>query len=132
MSANKIIIPEDLLQLKPSAALESVSMSKLARRGTLVLQQIVARAQAVAVKVQGQGTMVTLSQHQYDEMVELISLIQKEKSEDGFTQALSQQFDVLMTRMSQPDAARATGAALFGDPATLNKAYQPGVTETKA
>ena len=131
MPADKITIPDDLLRLKPSDALESVSMSKLAREGTSVLQQILTSAQAVAVKVQGQGSMVTLSQHQYDEMVELIQLIQEEKSEDGFTRALSQEFDELMTRMNLPKAAQTTEAALFADPTTLNKSYQPGKTEVK-
>jgi len=132
MSADKITIPEDLLHLKPSSALESVSMSKLARTGTSVLQQIITTTQAVAIEVQGQGAMVTLSRHQYDEMVELIRLIQEEKSEDGFTQALSQQFDELVSRMNQPGATQATDAALFGDAATLNKHYKPGTTEAKA
>ena len=131
MPADKITIPDGLLRLKPSDALESVSMSKLAREGTSVLQQILTSAQAVAVKVQGQGSMVTLSQHQYDEMVELIHLIQEEKSEDGFTRALSQEFDELTTRMTLPDAARTTEKALFADPVTLNKSYQPGKTEAK-
>ncbi len=131
MPADKITIPDDLLHLKPSYALESVSMSKLARKGTSVLQQIMTTAQAVAVKIQGQGSMVTLSQHQYDEMVELIRLIQEEKSGDGFTQALSQEFDELVTRMNLQDAAQATEAALFADPETLNRSYQPGKTETK-
>ncbi|RKZ63347.1 MAG: hypothetical protein DRQ44_10135 [Gammaproteobacteria bacterium] len=131
MPADKITISDDLLRLKPSDALESVSMSKLARKGTSVLQQIMSTAQAVAIKVQGQGSMVTLSQRQYDEMVELIHLIQEEKSEDGFTLALSQEFDELMTRMKRPGAARATETALFADPATLNRSYQPGKTEVK-
>ena len=131
MPADKITIPDDLLQLKPSDALESVSMSKLARKGTSVLQQIMTTAQAVSVKIQGQGSMVTLSQHQYDEMVELIHRIQEEKSGDGFTRALSQEFDELVTRMNQQDAAQATEAALFTDPKTLNRSYQPGKTEAK-
>ncbi|WP_198263017.1 hypothetical protein [sulfur-oxidizing endosymbiont of Gigantopelta aegis] len=106
-------------------------MSKLARQGSAVLQQIVSTSQAMAVKVQGQGAMVTLSQRQYDEMVELIHAIQLEKFSDGFTESLSQQFDELMARMNQPDADKATQAALFGTPAALNKAYRPGATESK-
>lgn len=132
MAANKITISGDLLHLKPSDALESVSMSKLARRGTSVLQQLMTTAQAVTIKIQGQGAMVTLSQHQYDEMIELIRLVQEEKSEDGFTQALSQKFDDLMVQMNQPGSAQATEAALFADPAVLNSGYQLGKTETKA
>ncbi|NOX91957.1 MAG: hypothetical protein GXP18_05770 [Gammaproteobacteria bacterium] len=131
MSADKISISKDLLRLKPFDALDSLPISKLARQGSAVLQQIVSTSQAVAVKVQGQGAMVTLSQRQYDEMVELIHAIQLEKSSDGFTELLSQQFDELMIRMNQPGAARATQTALFDTPATLNKAYRPGATETK-
>lgn len=131
MSDKRITIPEDLLHLKPSDALESVSMSKLARKGTSVLQQILATAQAVSVKIQGQGAMVTVSQRQYDEMVALIRQLQEEKSEDGFIQTLSQRFDRLIASMDQPGAAQATETALFGDPASLNKTYRPGVTESK-
>jgi len=131
MSADKISISKDLLHLKPFAALESMPMSKLARQGSAVLQQIISTSQAMAVKVQGQGAMVTLSQRQYDEMVELIQAVQLEKSNDGFTESLSQQFDELMIQMNQPDADKAAQAALFGTPATLNKVYQSGATESK-
>lgn len=131
MSSGKITIPEDLLQLKPFDALDSVPMSSLARKGTSVLQQVMSTAQAVAIKIQGQGAMVTISQHQYDEMIELIHTINEEESKDGFIQSLSQQFDDLMIQMNQPGAAQATEASLFGDADTLNKAYRPGVTETK-
>jgi len=130
MSAERILIPKDLLQLKPSDALESVSMSKLARTGTAILRQITSTSQAVAVKVQGQGAMVTLSQHQYDEMVELIRQLREEKAYDRFTQALSQRFDALVAQMREPGAARATSEALFGDPAALARSYQPGTTES--
>lgn len=129
MSSDNITIPDDLLCLKPFAALESVPMSKLARKGTSVLQQVVSKAQAVAIEVQGQGAMVTLSQHQYEEMVELIQALNVEKSNSGFIQSLTQQFDTLMQQMNQPDAAQATQAALFGDPDSFNKTYQPGSTE---
>ena len=130
MSAEKINIPDDLLQLKPSDALESVSMSTLARTGTAVLRQITATSQAVTVKVQGQGAMVTLSQGQYDEMVELIRRLQAEKSDDGFTRALGQRFDELVARMNQPSPTQATNAALFGDSNSLNQSYRPGATES--
>lgn len=66
-----------------------------------------------------------------EEMLELIHTVHERKPTDGFTQSLSQQFDELMARMNQPDAARATEAALFVDPAARNKAYHPDVTETK-
>jgi len=52
----------------------------------------------------------------YD-MVQLIRRIQEEKSEDGFPQMLSQQFDQLVAGMNRSEAAQATEAALFGDPA---------------
>ena len=131
MSAEPITIPEDLLNLKPSEALESVSMSTLARTGTAVLRKITATAQAVTVNIQGQGAMVTVSQRQYDEMVELIQQLQEKKSDDGFTEALSQRFDELIAGMNRSGGARATDAALFGDPASLNNSYQPGATESK-
>lgn len=131
MSAERITIPEDLLRLKPSEALESVPMSRLARTGTAVLRQLTATAQAVTVKIQGQGAMVTLSQRQYDEMVDLIRRLQEAKSEDGFTKALTRQFDELVTAMNRPGAAQATEAALFGDTTALNRTYRPGTTETK-
>jgi len=131
MSAEQITIPEDLLHLKPSNALESVSMSKLARTGTAVLRQITATAQAVHVKVQGQGAMVTVSQRQYDEMVELIRQLQAETSDDGFTRVLGRRFDDLLAKMNRPGAAQATDGALFGDPASLNETYRPGETESE-
>ena len=130
MPARPVPIPEDLLQLKSSAALESVSMSTLARKGTAVLRQITDNAQAVSVKVQGQGAMVTLSQRQYDEMIELIQRLQREIEDDGFTRALSRRFDDLVAAMDRPDAARATEDALFGDTDALNRSYRPGTTET--
>ena len=131
MSTEHITVPEDLLRLKPSAALESVSMSRLARTGTAVLRQVTATLQAVNVKVQGQGAMVTVSQHQYDEMVDLIRRLQAEKSDDGFTQVLGQRFDDLVSKMNRPGAAATTDAALFGDPISLNQSYAPGDTESK-
>lgn len=131
MSTERIMIPEDLLQLKPSDALESVPMSKLARTGTEVLRQITATSQAVAVKIQGHGSMVTLSQRQYDEMVELIRQLQEEKSDDGFTQTLSHRFDALVEKMNRRGAAEAMRTALFSDVSTLNENYRPGATEAK-
>ena len=131
MSSPPISIPDDLLQLKPSDDLESVSMSRLARTGTAVLRQLTATAQAVAVKVQGQGAMVTLSQRQYDEMVALIGQLRDAQSDDGFTEALRQEFDELVTQMNRPGASEATGRALSGDPASLNDSYQPGATEKR-
>lgn len=130
MAAKLITIPEDLLHLKPSSALESVAVSRLARKGTAVLRQLTDTAQAVAVNIQGYGSMVTLSQQQYDEMVDLIRRIQEAEPEDGFTQALSERFDDLVSSMTQPGAGKATETALFSSPESLNKAYRPGTTET--
>jgi predicted transcriptional regulator len=127
MPTRDIHIPDDLLHLKPSEALESVSMSRLARTGTAMLRQLTENAQAVAVKVQGQGAMVTLSQRQYDEMISLIQQLQEEQSEDGFLAVLSQQFDSLTAGMNQPNA---TEQALFSDPENLNEHYRPGDTES--
>lgn len=130
MSSRPIPIPEDLLQLKPSQALESVSMSKLARTGTSVLRQITGTAQAVSVKIQGQGAMVTISQRQYDEMVELIRQLRDNNDEDGFTRVLSERFDGLVAKMNEPGAAVKMDKALFGDTASLNSSYRPGDTES--
>jgi hypothetical protein len=130
MRTKDIMIPEDLLRLKHSVELESVSMSSLARKGTSVLQRIMATAQAVMVKIQGHGAMVTVSQRQYDEMVDLIHRLRQDPSRDDFTQALGQRFDALVAGMNQPDAVRVTEATLFVEPASLNKTYQPGTTET--
>lgn len=130
MTAVKINIQDDLLKLKPSDKLESVSMSQLARNGTLVLRQMLTTSQAVAVKIQGHDAMVTLSQKQYDDMVALIRQIRDEHSEDGLIQALGNRFDDLVANMNQPGAAKATAAALFSNPDELNKSYRAGITET--
>lgn len=129
MPNEKITIPDDLMQLKPSTELESVSMSELARKGSAVLRKIVASAQAMAIKVQGQGEMVTVSQRQYDEMVELINRLKQDKTHDDFARVLSLRFDDLVAGMNRPGATNATDTALFADPATLNKTYLPGATE---
>jgi len=130
MSAGHITIPEDLLHLKPSDALESVSMSKLARTGTAILRQLAATEQAVTVNIQGQGAMVTVSQRQYDEMVKLIRQLREDQADDGFAQALKQRFDDLVAGMNEPDAGHATNSALFGEPSALNETYRPGATES--
>lgn len=123
-------IPPSLAKLKPSHELESVSTSKLARTGTMVLQRILSMTQAIAVKVQGQGAMVTLSQGQYDEMVALIRRLQAADGDQSFVQALGERFDSLTASMNRPGAAEATESALFADPASLNRTYRPGTTET--
>jgi hypothetical protein len=130
MRTEDIMIPEDLLQLKHSTELENVSMSSLARKGTSVLQRIMATAQAVMVRIQGHGAMVTVSQRQYDEMVDLIHRLRQDQAGDNFTRTMSQRFDALVAGLNQPDVAQATEAALFSDPASLNKTYRPGATET--
>lgn len=129
MHGERVDIPEKLMQLKPSAALESVSMSKLARTGTAVLRQILATDQAVTVEIQGQGAMVTLSQRQYDEMVAVIHRLGEVKTENDFSEVLSRQFDELVAEMNQAGATRAMDSALFADPQTLNASYRPGATE---
>ena len=130
MRTEDIMIPEDLLRLKHSTELDNVSMSSLARKGTSVLQGIIATAQAVLVKIQGHGAMVTVSRRQYDEIVDLIHLLQQDRAGDDFTQDLGRRFDALVAAMNQSGAVRKTEAALFGDPASLNKTYHPGTTET--
>ena len=50
--------------------------------------------------------MVIVSQRQYDEMVELMQQLREKKSDDGFTQALSQRFDELIAGMNRPGQAR--------------------------
>jgi len=94
-----------------------------------VLRQLTAGAQAVTVKVQGQGAMVTVSQQQYDEMVDLIRSIQEEQAGNDFSRVLSRRFDELVADMNRPGAAEAMEAALFADPATLAAHYRPGVGE---
>ncbi len=130
MLRDKITIPSDLMDLKPSSDLQSVSMSSLARKGTAILRQITDSAQAVAVKIQGHGSMVTLSQRQYDEMVVLLQQLQQESADDGFTQALGERFDTLVATMNRPGAAAMMDAALFTEENTLNSNYRPGATET--
>lgn len=130
MSSDRITIPNDLMDLKPSSDLQSVSMSSLARKGTALLRQLTGTAQAVAVKIQGHGSMVTLSQRQYDEMVALLQQLRQDSADDGFTRALGERFDKLVEGMHQPGAAAAMDAALFADTDTLNSHYRPGATET--
>ena len=55
----------------------------------------------------------------------------RERAEDGFTQVLGQQFDRLVATMNRPGAGKATGEALFGEPAELDRTYRPGATETE-
>ncbi len=128
MTVRHIPIPDDLKLLKSSADLESVSMSQLARKGTAILRQLVESNQAVAVRVQGQGAMVTLSQRQYDELIELLRQLRQESEDDGFLEALAEQFDELSARMSDSESA---GKALFTEAENLNRHYQPGDTEAK-
>ena len=130
MPFHRITIPDDLMDLKPSSDLQSVSMSSLARKGTAVLRQLTDSAQAVAVKIQGHGSMVTLSQRQYDEMVALLQQLRQDSSDDGFTRALGERFDTLVATMNQSGAATAMDAALFTEADTLNSNYRPGATET--
>ncbi len=130
MSTDKITIPNDLMHLKPSCDLQSVSISNLARKGTALLRQLTDTAQAVAVKIQGHGSMVTLSQRQYDEMIALLQQIQRDNADDGLSQALADRFDALVATMNQSGASEAMDAALFAKTDTLNAHYRPGATET--
>lgn len=130
MSKRLIQVPEDLQQLKPSSDLETVSVSRLARKGTELLSQLTESSQAVAVQVQGLGSMVTLSRRQYDEMIELVRLLSDESVDDDFTRTLSEHFDSMIATMNQPGASDAVDAALFADADTLNASYRPGTTET--
>jgi PHD/YefM family antitoxin component YafN of YafNO toxin-antitoxin module len=130
MPFDKITIPNDLMDLKPSSDLQSVSMSSLARKGTALLRQLTNTAQAVAVKIQGHGAMVTLSQRQYDQMVALLQQLRQDSSDDDFTRALGERFDTLVATMNQPGAPAAMDAALFTEAETLNSNYCPGATET--
>ena len=131
MAIRQINVPSGLKQLKHSSELESVPVSRLARKGTEVLTQITESAQAVAVQVQGLGSMVTLSRRQYDEMVDLISHINAPQTDDGFNQALTDRFDAMVATMNQPGAADAAEAALFTAAETLSASYRPGTTETR-
>ncbi len=126
MTIRHISIPDDLMLLKSSDDLQSVSMTQLARKGTAILRQLTESNQAVAVKIQGQGAMVTLSQRQYDEMIELLQQLRQESEDDGFLEALAEQFDVLSARMSDAESA---GKALFTEAEYLNRHYRPGDTE---
>lgn len=130
MPFDRITIPNDLMDLKPSSDLQSVSMSSLARKGTALLRQLTDTAQAVAVKIQGHGSMVTLSQRQYDEMVTLLQQLRQDSSDDGFTQVLGERFDTLVATMNQAGAATSMDAALFTKEDALNSNYRPGATET--
>lgn len=115
--------------IKPMSELESVPVSRLARRGTELLSRLTAGSQGVAIHVQGVGSMVALSSQQYDEMVAVINGLNDARS-DGFAQALSQQFDALVERMNQADAESAIDEGLFAGSDVLNASYQPGDTET--
>lgn len=130
MAVNRITIPDDLMHLKPSRDLQGVSMSSLARKGTALLRQLTDSAQAVAVNIQGHGSMVTLSMKQYDEMVALLQQLRQDDADDGLIQALGDRFDSLVATMNRPGAAAAMDTALFTDADTLNNNYRPGATET--
>ena len=129
--SNPLILPDELLGLKNSAELETVSLSQLARRGTAVLQQILASAEPVAITVQGQGTMVTVSKNQYDQIVALITQLSQTQPDSDVMYVLSQRFDELVARMNQPGASQVMEAALFADPEKLNESYRPGSTEDR-
>ncbi len=120
-----------LRRLKPSSELETVPVSRLARKGTELLSRITETSEAVAVQVQGVGSMVTLSRRQYDEIVALVDQLGAIPQDDGFGEALGARFDALVERMNQPGADQTTDEALFGDVEHLNRSYRPGATETE-
>ncbi len=122
-------LPSSLSRLDPSSQLERLPLSRLARSGTRKLRELVESGRPVAVTVQGQGTMVALSQRQYDEMVDLI---RQQQAEDALTRALAERFDVLTTQMNRPGNREATETALFAEPEALNASYRPGETGEKA
>ncbi|TVS13814.1 MAG: hypothetical protein EA419_00790 [Wenzhouxiangella sp.] len=117
-------------RLKPSSELETVPVSRLARKGTELLSRLAETSEAVAVQVQGVGSMVTLSRRRYDEIVAMVNNLGREPKDDDFARALSTRFDALVANMNQPGAPEAVDAALFADPDVLNDSYQPGTTET--
>ncbi|MEM7706704.1 MAG: hypothetical protein AAF358_14185 [Pseudomonadota bacterium] len=125
-------IPESLRDLKPSEALDSLSMSQLARNGSAILRSLMETEGAVTVKVQGQGAMVTLSQRRYDELVALIRSLETPPESDRLTEALRSEFDALKSAMANEDASDTADKALFGGVDTLRKSYRPGETEAKS
>ncbi len=135
MATRELKASESLRKLKPSAELETVPVSRLARKGTELLSELVESSQAVAVQVQGVGSMVTLSRRQYDELVALVQGLGEENIEgedDGFARALRERFDALVSTMNRSGGQRAVDEALFGDVDRLNASYQPGDTESDA
>lgn len=80
MPTDRIEIPGDLLQLKPSDDLDSVSLAEFTRTSTSVLQKMLEMGQAVTVNIQGGDGVVAVSARQYDEMVDLICQIQQKQS----------------------------------------------------
>jgi len=123
-----VIVPEDLMFLQPSEELPHISMSSLARKGTELLRTQVDKMQPVSVKVQGAGSMVTISQRQYDEIVALIQSLRK--PEDGMSKYLSDRFDALVAGMRDGAGERAHDTLFSTTDDGLNKAYRLGDTET--
>ena len=117
-------------RLKPSSELETVPVSRLARKGTELLSRLTETSEAVAVQVQGVGSMVTLSRRRYDEIVAMVNNLGHEPEADDFTRALGARFDALVATLNRPGAPEAVDAALFAGPDALNASYKPGTTET--
>lgn len=82
MPTDHIEIPSDLLQLKPSAEIESVPLSRFLHKSASVLQNMLEIGQSVTVSIHDRGAMVLVSRRQYDEMVELICQIREKDSGD--------------------------------------------------
>ena len=123
-------LPMGNKRLKPSSELEHVPVSRLARKGSELLSELTETSEAVAVQVQGVGSMVTLSRRRYDEIVAMVNGLGPEPEDDDFTRVLGARFDALVATMNQPGAGEAVDAALFADSADLNASYRPGTTET--
>jgi len=66
----------------------------------------------------------------YDMTEAPIYQIDEEQAGVRFPEALAQRLDDLIAQMNRPGAAQAVESALLADPATLNRTYRPGATET--
>jgi len=55
---------------------------------------------------------------------------EREQTADEVTEAIARVFDDLVAKMNRPGAGQATDSALFAHPASLNRTYRPGETET--
>lgn len=132
MPTPRIDLPSTLEHLATSDTLEQVPLSELARKGTQVLRRALETAQGLAVSVQGQRALVTLSRQQYDDMVLVIRQLQDESPESEFNAHLRVRFDTLVASMSPtPGALKKATRGLMRDTEGLREHYRPGDTETR-